>query len=72
VPPPKLVLNEEMLLELTAKLPLPVMFAAVGAWPISSAWAGPAIATAAPVIASVNATVDSVRATRPPRGVGRR
>jgi hypothetical protein len=44
MPPPKPATVDEMLTVATAKLPLPVMFAAVGAWPISSALAGSATA----------------------------
>src|SRR5258705_13783859 len=45
MPPPKPATDAGMLCWLTAKLPLPVMLVAVGAWPISSALAGRATAT---------------------------
>jgi hypothetical protein len=63
VPPPNEVPSEEMALEPTLKLPLPLMLLAVGAWPISSAAAGPANATAPPLMATASARADSTRAT---------
>src|SRR5688572_8945706 len=52
-----------MLVDVVAKLPLPVMLAAVGAWPISSASAGVATAATPPPM-SVRTTASLSRIVR--------
>ena len=59
-----------MLLDETAKLPLPVMLLAVGAWPISSAAAG--VATTTAPTARVRAVATVVRTIRRRWAEGRR
>src|SRR4051794_25937404 len=61
-----------MLLDDVEKLPLPVMFADVGAWPISSAAAGVAATTAPTDSAASALTVARIRPVRVRRRFSRR